>query len=311
MERDANYVAVGSFVLLLLAMATGFVLWYSESGDRRDYERYEIYFDGSVFGLSQGGSVRYLGVAVGRIARIGLDPRDPSRVRVIADISDDTPVETGTVARLALQGVTGLLFVDLKPADPDKPQMEAVPSLEFPVIPSERSDFDVFISSLPDVVARAGEMLNRVNAVLSDANIRSVNTTLMTVEETVRELPATVADTRRLLAQVSDVAQEIRGAASDVRGLTSGSAPEVKEAIIRLRRAADNIAAVSTRLDHLVEANEDSISRFADQGLSEIEALVRDMRETMRSVERLSRRLESDPSRLIYQPSTHGVEIPP
>ena len=35
MDRDANYVAVGAFVLLLLGMTAGFVLWYSETGDRR------------------------------------------------------------------------------------------------------------------------------------------------------------------------------------------------------------------------------------------------------------------------------------
>jgi len=310
MERDANYVAVGAFVLLLLAMATGFVLWYSETGDRREYQRYEIYFDGSVFGLSEGGSVRYLGVAVGRIARIGLDPRDPSRVRVIADISDDTPVEQGTVARLALQGVTGLLFIDLKPADPNKSQMPPVESLNYPVIASERSDFDVFISSLPDVVAKAGEVMNRMNAVLADENIRSVTTALASIEVATRGLPDMVTDTRRLLAQLEDVAEEIRGAAADVSGLTSSSAPELREAIVRLRKAADSIATVSARIDHLVEVNEDSISRFADQGLAEVDALVRDMRETVRAVERLSRRLEADPSRILYQPSTRGVEIP-
>jgi len=310
MERDANYVAVGAFVLLLLAMATGFVLWYSETGDRREYQRYEIYFDGSVFGLSEGGSVRYLGVAVGRIGRIGLDPRDPSRVRVIADISDDTPVEQGTVARLALQGVTGLLFIDLKPADPNKSQMPPVESLNYPVIASERSDFDVFISSLPDVVAKAGEVMNRMNAVLADENIRSVTTALASIEVATRGLPDMVTDTRRLLAQLEDVAEEIRGAAADVSGLTSSSAPELREAIVRLRKAADSIATVSARIDHLVEVNEDSISRFADQGLAEVDALVRDMRETVRAVERLSRRLEADPSRILYQPSTRGVEIP-
>jgi energy-coupling factor transporter ATP-binding protein EcfA2 len=37
--------------------------------------RYEIYFEGGVSGLSEGGSVRYLGVAVGRVVRIGIDPR--------------------------------------------------------------------------------------------------------------------------------------------------------------------------------------------------------------------------------------------
>ena len=50
MDRDTNYVAVGAFVLLVIAMAVGFVLWYTEREDKRDYHRYEIYFAGSVSG---------------------------------------------------------------------------------------------------------------------------------------------------------------------------------------------------------------------------------------------------------------------
>lgn len=311
MDRDANYVAVGAFVLLLLALGTGFVLWYSETGDRRSYERYEIYFDGSVFGLSEGGSVRYLGVAVGRVARIGLDPRDPSRVRVVADIYEDTPIEPDTVARLALQGVTGLLFVDLKPADPAKPVARIVPTLVYPVIPSERSDFDVFVSSLPDVVARAGEVLNRMNAVLSDVNIAAVSSTLGELQAASRELPATVADTRRLLAQLETTAGEMRGIAADLRGVTTQAGPELQTTVARMRSTAENLASASERLDRFIAANEDSVGRFADQGLGEIEQLVSDMREAVRSFDRMSRSLEQDPSRLIYQPSSRGVEIPP
>lgn len=311
MDRDANYVAVGAFVLLLLALGTGFVLWYSETGDRRNFERYEIYFDGSVFGLSEGGSVRYLGVAVGRVARIGLDPRDSSRVRVVADIYEDTPIVPDTVARLALQGVTGLLFVDLKPADPEKPRQNPVPMLTYPVIASERSDFDVFVSSLPEVVARAGEVLNRMNAVLSDRNIEAVNSTLAGIEAAGKELPATVADTRRLLAQLEAAAGEIRGIAADVAGVTTMAGPELQTAIVRMRDTADSLAAASARLDRFIAANEDSVGRFADQGLGEVDQLVRDLREAVRSFDRMSRRLEEEPSRLLYQPSTRGVEIPP
>ena len=117
MERKANYAAVGTFVLLVIGLAFGFVYWYSEGRDRRNYERYEIYFTGSVSGLSEGSSVRYLGVVVGRVARIGIDPRDPGRVRVVADVGESTPVTADTVARLTLQGVTGLLFVDPAAAD--------------------------------------------------------------------------------------------------------------------------------------------------------------------------------------------------
>jgi phospholipid/cholesterol/gamma-HCH transport system substrate-binding protein len=311
MDRDANYVAVGAFVLLLLAMAAGFVLWYSETGDRRSYQRYEIYFDGSVFGLSEGGSVRYLGVAVGRIMRIGLDPRDPSRVRVVAQIAEDTPVAGGTVARLALQGVTGLLFIDLKPADPDKPRAAAVEGIEYPVIPSERSDFDVFLSSLPDAIAKASEVLNRMNSMLSDRNVKAVSDTLESVEAASSELPSAVADTRKLLAELDAAAIEFRAAATDARQLTRGAAPELERAITKMRETSESIAAMSARLDHLVAANEENVSRFAGQGLSEIQGLVGDMRASARAIERLGRRLEEDPSLLLYQPTTRGVEIPP
>ena len=78
MDRDANYVAVGAFVLLVVAMAVSFVFWYTEERDKRSYERYEIYFQGTVSGLTRGSPVRYLGVDVGKVARIMLDPQQRS-----------------------------------------------------------------------------------------------------------------------------------------------------------------------------------------------------------------------------------------
>jgi phospholipid/cholesterol/gamma-HCH transport system substrate-binding protein len=311
MDRDANYVAVGAFVLLLLAMATGFVLWYSETGDRRSYQRYEIYFDGSVFGLSQGGSVRYLGVAVGRVTRIELDPRDASRVRIIADISEDTPIKADTVASLALQGVTGLLFIDLKPADPDKARTQPVPSINYPVIPSERSDFDVFVSSLPDAVAKASEVLNRMNAMLSDTNIKAVSDALAQVEAASKELPGTVSGARALLANLQDAAAQMRDAAAEARSLAANASPELLLAIKRLREAGENAAALTARIDKLVADNQDDVSRFASQGLPEIQAMARDIREAAQSINELGRQLKADPSQLIYQPPSRGVEIPP
>ena len=310
MEREANYVAVGAFVLLLLAMAVGFVLWYSDTGDRRSYQRYEIYFDGSVFGLSEGGSVRYLGVAVGRVVRIGVDPRNSGRVRVLADIYEDTPITDTTVARLALQGVTGLLFVDLKPADPGKAAGEIPPGTQFPVIPSERSDFDVFVSSLPDAVAKASEVLNRMSAMLSDQNIQSVTAALENARETTEGLPEVVAEARQLIARLDAAADDVRGVAGDLREVTSASGPEINAAVKELRAAAGSLAAASEGLDQLIAANEESITRFAGEGLAEVEQLVRDMRESSQAIERLGRRLEEDPSRLLYQPSSRGVEIP-
>ena len=114
MDRDANYVAVGAFVLLVIAMAVSFVFWYTDQQDKRTYQRYEIYFPGSVSGLTAGSPVRYLGVDVGKVVRIMLDPQQRKTVQVIVDIDSTAPIDDRTRASLSLQGVTGLLFVDLE-----------------------------------------------------------------------------------------------------------------------------------------------------------------------------------------------------
>src|ERR1700729_2647605 len=113
-DRNPNYVAVGAFVLLVIAMGVSFVYWYTGQQDKRTYHRYEIYFDGSISGLSAGSPVRYLGVDVGKVVRISLDPLQRKTVQVTADIDSTAPIDDRTRASLSLQGITGLLFVDLE-----------------------------------------------------------------------------------------------------------------------------------------------------------------------------------------------------
>jgi phospholipid/cholesterol/gamma-HCH transport system substrate-binding protein len=307
MDREANYVAVGAFVLLVLCLAAGFVLWYSDTADEAQ-ERYEIYFTGSVSGLSEGSSVRYLGVVVGRVARIGIDPRDPGRVRVVADVGESTPVTADTVARLTLQGVTGLLFVDLRPREAGGSPVVQVPSLKYPVIPSAQSQFDVLVSALPDVVAKAGEALERVNGLLSDRNIASVTAALGNAEAASRDLPAAVQDARVMFRDLREAANEMD---STMAALGELGGEDVKVAAARLREVADSLALTASRLDKLVADNQDNVDRFADQGLAEFEQLIRETRQAVRSFDSLTESLERDPSRVVYRPQPSGVEIPP
>jgi phospholipid/cholesterol/gamma-HCH transport system substrate-binding protein len=310
MDREANYVAVGAFVLLVFALGAGFVLWYTGSADGKAVQRYEIYFDRSVSGLSEGGSVRYLGVAVGRVARIGVDPRDSGRVRVVADITEDAPIKPDTVARLALQGVTGVLYINLEPRDPGSLLPPRVESLKYPVIPSQQSQFNELVSSLPDVVAKAGEALNRINAMFSDKNIAAITATIKNAENSTGELPMAVGEARAMFLELRFAATEMQGAAEALHELTGTSGEQIKIAATRLREVADNFANTTARLDRLVADNEGNIDRFADQGLAEFQELVRETRRSVHAIESLTQSLERDPSQLIYRPAPAGVEIP-
>jgi phospholipid/cholesterol/gamma-HCH transport system substrate-binding protein len=308
MDRDANYVAVGLFVLLVIVMGAAFVVWYSDAGDGREVRRYEIYFEGSVQGLSEGSTVRYLGVSVGRVMRIGIDPRDPGRVRVVADIQEDTPIKDDTVARLSLQGVTGLLTINLQPRDPGSAPRPEVPSLKFPVIPSELSQFDALVSSLPDIVNKAGQALERVNSLLSDKNIAAVTAAIGHAEKASENLPAAVADAREMFRDHRQAANEMQ---TTMASLGELGGEDIKAAATRLREVADTIAVTAARLDRLVAQNEGNVDRFAGQGLAEFEQLMRETRAAVRSFDTLTKSLERDPSRVIYRPAPAGVEIPP
>jgi phospholipid/cholesterol/gamma-HCH transport system substrate-binding protein len=307
MDREANYVAVGAFVLLVIFLGAGFVLWYTDAADE-EQKRYEMYFEGSVTGLSEGSTVRYLGVVVGRVAAIGIDPRDPRRVRVVADINATTPIAVDTVARLTLQGITGLLFVDLRPRNPAMVARVAVPSLKYPVIPSEQSQFDVLVSNLPDLVAKAAEALERVNAVMSDKNIEAVTKSLENAQRASAELPATVGEARVMFRDLRDAANEMQ---TTMEALGELGGEDIKAAASRLREVADTIAVSAERIDRLIAENEANVDRFADQGLAEFEQLLREARTAVRSIDTLSRSLERDPSRVIYRPAPSGVEVPP
>ncbi|HEV7714351.1 MAG TPA: MlaD family protein [Steroidobacteraceae bacterium] len=310
MEREANYAAVGAFVVLVVVMAVMFVYWYSDAREHRDYTRYEVYFEGSVSGLERGASVRYLGVDIGRVLSMRIDSRDSSRVQVLVDIDSTAPVSAKTIAELSLQGVTGLLYMDLIQDTGTRRLSPAVPSEKYPVIRSARSSFDVLLATLPDLVGIASDVADRATRLLSDKNIASVSNALANIDKATATLPQTVHDIQTLVADLRGTANEIHAVARSANNVVGTAGPELITAMQRVRTVADNLSSASSRLDKLVEDNRQDVRSFTREGLPELERFLREGRSAAREFRDLSRSLKDDPSQLIYQPTQQGVEIP-
>ena len=58
--------------------------------------------------------------------------------------------------------------------------------------------------------------------------------------------------------------------------------PEVRAALDRLSAAADNLAEASQRMDNLTRRSEVQLGHFTEQGLFELERLVRETRSAAR-----------------------------
>ena len=310
MEREANYAAVGAFVLIVTLLGALFVYWYSDTREHRDYNRYEIYFTGSVSGLEKGGAVRYLGVSVGRVVDLRIDPRDSSRVEVIVDIDARTPISSHTVAELQLQGVTGLLYIDLSDDLKNKRLAPAVAGLKYPVIRSAPSRFDVFLASLPELVAGANEVVQRAGQLLSSQNLSAVSAALGNLDKASSHLPQTVRDLNALIGELHAASAELTASARSAHGLLDAAQPDVLAAVQRLRTVGDNLADATRQLDKVIAENRADVRSFTRDGLPEIERFVREGRAAAEEISALANSLRENPTQLLYQPPERGVEIP-
>ena len=310
MEREANYAAVGAFVLIVTLIGALFVYWYSDTREHRDYNRYEIYFTGSVSGLDKGGAVRYLGVGVGRVVDIRIDPRDSSRVQVIVDIDARTPISAQTIAELQLQGITGLLYIDLHEDHRRQPAPPAVAGLKYPVIRSSPSRFDVFLASLPELVAGANDVVQRADQLLSNENLSAVSAAIGNLDRASSRLPQTVHDLNSLIGQLRAASTELTASAQSAHQLLDAAQPDVRATLERVRTIANNLADFSLQLNKTIAENRQDIRTFTREGLPEIERFVREGRAAAEDISALANSLRENPTQLLYEPPTQGVEIP-
>jgi phospholipid/cholesterol/gamma-HCH transport system substrate-binding protein len=308
-EREAKYATLALFALACVAAAVAFVWWYSGRGDRRDYQPYEIYFQGTVSGLSKGSPVRYLGVDVGRVTRLGVDKADPRQVKVIADIDSSAPISGRTLAKLGLLGLTGLLYIDLQ-QNPDASGTKALQQgTQYPVIPSRKSSIEASIERLPEILGHATEVLSRVALVLSDENVRSVGQTLDHLERAAADLPQTMAEARALATELRAISSSTLELTNRLNETLGEAQPDIAATLANARIASDKLARTADSLERLLNQNDGGLGKTAGASVAELQQLLIDARSASNEVRELARTLRERPSSVLFEPKTAGVEI--
>jgi phospholipid/cholesterol/gamma-HCH transport system substrate-binding protein len=309
-ERDAKYATVALFALACIVAALAFVWWYSGRGDRRDYGTYEIYFEGSVSGLSKGSPVRYLGVDVGRVTALSVDKRDASRVKVVADIDRSAPISGATQAKLGLLGLTGLLYIDLK----QDPQIAPTQPLQrgdaHPVIAAGKGTIEASLEKLPEVLNQATSIMARIEEMLADRNIESFGRTLANLERASATLPETLADARTLAADLRRISESTLALTTRLNDTFERSQPDLQATLANARVASERLARTADGLDRFVNENDGSFARNAGASLAELQQLVIDAREASMEVRALAQELRERPSSLVFEQAESGVEMP-
>lgn len=296
MDSKVNYAAVGGFVLALGALLIAGILWLATGlGNKKDYELYLSIVSESVAGLNVDAPVKYMGVDVGKVKSIQINPAKPQEVQLLFAIEKGTPVKQDTEAVLKTQGLTGIAYVELSGSTPDSAILIATAGSPYPVINTKPSLSARLENVLTTVLANLDRTAANVNAMFDDDNRMEVK----------KILSSTSIVMSTIAAQKTQINSFISNAAKTANS-TSQAAPNIEPTLARISRAADAVEKManeaklaSTGAKKTIAEVGGGMRQLTGETLPELERLMAELRDLSASLKRLSEQTELNPSSLL------------
>jgi len=278
METRASYVIVGAFVLSFFIAIVAAVVWLADLDIDEDTVHYDIFFEGSVSGLSVGNPVRYGGIPIGIVTDMRISEDRFGHIQVIIEVPASTPIREDAVARLEAQGITGVSFIQLhggsegaNPLGPDEGQERAE-------IQSEASALQQVFESAPEIMQGLEELVGQATTMLNDENIANVGRTLDNIARfsdalsessegisvlindgaaMVRRFESTATEAERLVSAFADRSEELAN--------TSVNTISEAEALVQdMRKFTADLNALVADVSPILGEAERTVSGFAD-----------------------------------------------
>ena len=307
MENRANYALIGAAIVFTAVALMGVILWMGQVQFNRDYQDYDVVFDGPVNGLSEGAAVRYLGLKVGEVEDLTIDPQNDTRVVARIRIDSKTPVRMDSTAILDFVGLTGATFIQIQPGTPTQPLKRTAGGV--PVITTEPTQLDNLVSGGQQIMSDASGAMERLNLLLSDDNVASLSTTLRNIETISTELAAEeglVSDIRGTLTRVDRAVVSLEKAANSIDRLANtadGQMVRVGDgldlAMVDLRRSTSELTdALSGASDQFTRTLM-AVENPAVEMLVDARVIGQDLQLLIARLDRLAREFEADPRALV------------
>ncbi|WP_457596520.1 MlaD family protein [Hydrogenimonas sp.] len=311
MESRAHYIVVGLFVLLLGAGAVFFALWMGRLQQGKvHYTDYYTYMRESVSGLPKDGDVKYMGVALGKVTDIYIDPQNPTYVRLTLHLPDTFVVREGMYATLKLTGITGIAYVEIVGGRPGARPIPH-PKGKIPVIPSRPSLLSKVSDALPEVTVNVAEAFDRLNRLLDDDTIAKFQATVDHLESASARLdnllgPRNSINAARLLQNLADASERIDriyDAADAIGEAARNLQREGNLSLVKVGRSADAVAKLAEDLDRRIEAGEWDLRSTLRPTLAETDALLRETRTLVYELQEAVHQLKESPGDLLFKES--------
>lgn len=305
METKANYLLIGSIVLLTFVGLLGFIIWIVKLDVDRQFTEYGIVFEQSVAGLDPAAEVRFNGIVVGKVTHIMIDPKQSRSVRVTIRVDSKTPITDESVASIEFQGLTGVAYVQIEGGSATAKPIKIKDDEDLPIIASKASSLQELFTDFPSLVSETSITLGQLRLLLSSENRALITDILKNVSKlsggmaqktdrmqsimdnfdaSLISFNTAVKNYDQLATTTNDVVDK------DVRGLVQD-----------IRATNESVRKLSDQLNEVVQISSGPVTAFTTNTLPEVSLMVASLRDLSATLSRISERLERNPSEFLFQ----------
>lgn len=215
---------VGAFVLgsfAILAFTVIYLLSAQFSGGTVPYKTYLRYAGG----LEPGASVLFGGISAGKVRTVRPATSDPTKIEILLDVKEGTPLNEKSVAKLGLVSVMSGAALSITTGSNDAKRLPPGSS-----IPSQEA------ASLDEIAGKVATVADNADGLITQAR---------------GELEGISGDARNLLANLNTVTgpanqQKIQAVLNQVNGMLATEGPKID-------RISDQLIAVSKHADDTIQ----------------------------------------------------------
>ena len=308
MESRTSYTIVGLFIFLLGAAAVGFALWMGKYNNKKEFAYYYTYMKESVAGLPPDGAVKYMGVNIGKVKEIHIDPNDPTRIRLLLQIPKDIPIREGMYATLNFTGITGIAYIEIIGGKKGAPVIKSEPG-KIPVIPSKPSTLAQIGTSVSDLAVQISKALDRLNNAFSEENLKHFNNTMANIDASSGSLKKILNDKNAksietLLKNLADLSKKsdiLFKAVEEIKRDAMSLSKEANRTLRSVEVSADSFKRVNRLLAEKIEKGDFDIKGVLQETLSESNQLIRASKELIYLLQEDAAMIKNSPRDLFFK----------
>jgi phospholipid/cholesterol/gamma-HCH transport system substrate-binding protein len=312
MITRAQKIRLGIFITTALTLFIIILAFLSLEKLFREKDIYYVaYTNTSVTGLDIGSSVKYLGINVGAVQDIQIDPRDISTIIVTIAIKKDTPIKKDVRADISTLGITGIKVIELRGGTQEA---SSIKPGEY-ITPGKSLTEDI-TGKAEKIAEKIEHVLNNLIALTAESNqdkiFHLVDEAIVTVDNLNMVIDTNKTKISHAFSNLDTTMRQL-----SIASKSSRATMQRLEKVVRsdsIRQTLANISQIADKLNRANIYNLDEQVNVAVQRmntvLEQLDLLVRlnqvkfnqtmdDLNETVHYLNNAARQIDEDPSILL------------